>query len=96
MKHAVWLCAVLAVVATAVPVSATEVDRKRVNRFISVLEDNNCRMNRTSPGRKLWGDLRNNDFDKEEVREIAKALIGRDRAVVQGDYLVLRTPGCPS
>ncbi|MCP5076208.1 MAG: hypothetical protein GY947_23300 [Rhodobacteraceae bacterium] len=74
--------------------SFAEFDPERRALFISVLEENNCRMNNFQPVDGILKGIEANGFTRDEVRAIAKDILATGDGVRQGEFMVLKTGSC--
>ncbi|MCP5087553.1 MAG: hypothetical protein GY952_12200 [Rhodobacteraceae bacterium] len=85
---------VLLGVVHGVPAMAAEFDPERRALFISILEENDCRMNNFQPVDGILKGIEANGFTRDEVRAIAKDILATGDGVRQGEFMVLKTGSC--
>ncbi|MEM7189831.1 MAG: hypothetical protein AAF439_09485 [Pseudomonadota bacterium] len=88
------LAAVVALVGGNAIAEGTFVDKDRKALFISILEQNDCRMHNFYPADGILAAIKEHDFDKLEVRAIGRNLIETGVGEKRGDFLSLKTENC--
>ena len=86
--------ALLCVAPSAAIAEGTFVDQDRRALFVSVLEQNDCRIHNIYPADGILQAIAEHGFERDEVRAIGRNLIETGTGEKQGDFLVLKTENC--
>ena len=80
--------------ATGAVAEGVTVDADRRDLFVSILEENDCRMHNFYPADGILAAVDEHGFKRDEIRAIGRNLLETGAAARDGDFLVLQTEEC--